>query len=45
MKLINITKGLSYLEVPEENLRILCGCPENSIKFIMQHGLTPPTIV
>ncbi|QEN05746.1 MBL fold metallo-hydrolase [Thiospirochaeta perfilievii] len=42
MKKTVITKGITYLEVPEENIRILCGCPENSIKFIMQIGLTQP---
>lgn len=41
MKKIDIAAGINYLEVPEEDLRILCGCPENSIKFIMQKGLTP----
>lgn len=41
MKKIDIALGMYYLEVPEEELRILCGCPENSIKFIMQKGLTP----
>ncbi|MBN2618162.1 MAG: MBL fold metallo-hydrolase [Spirochaetales bacterium] len=42
MKKTEITNGMCYLEVPEINIRILCGCPENSIKFIMQKGLTPP---
>lgn len=41
MKKSDITNGLSYIEVPEVGMRILCGCPENSIKFIMQKGLTP----
>ncbi|MGL1894082.1 MAG: MBL fold metallo-hydrolase [Spirochaetaceae bacterium] len=41
MKKIEITNGIYYLEVPEVGLRILCGCPENSIKFIMQKKLTP----
>ncbi len=45
MKKTDITKGISYLEIPEEGLRILCGCPENSIKFIMQKGLTPPVVI
>lgn len=45
MNKTDITKGISYLEVPEENLRILCGCPENSIKFVMQKGLTKPVVI
>ena len=43
MKKTDIANGISYLEIPEVELRILCGCPENSIKYIMQKGLTPKT--
>lgn len=44
MDKIKVTMGIYYIQVPEEDLRILCGCPENSIKFIMQKGLTPPVV-
>lgn len=39
MKKVDIAAGIYYVEVPEEDLRILCGCPENSIKFVMKKGL------
>ncbi|OQY41019.1 MAG: hypothetical protein B6229_00215 [Spirochaetaceae bacterium 4572_7] len=45
MDKVDIVPGIFYLTVPEEGLRILCGCPENSIKFIMQEKLTQKKIV
>ena len=39
LKKINIIDGVYWLEVPEEKLFILCGCPEDSIKHLMRRGL------
>lgn len=39
MEKIEVTEGCSYVNIPEAGLRILCGCPENSVKFLMKTGI------
>jgi hemerythrin len=39
---IHITTGISWVEVPEVDLRILCGCPEDAIKHMTRRGLIYP---
>ncbi|MBV5325236.1 MAG: MBL fold metallo-hydrolase, partial [Rhodospirillaceae bacterium] len=37
--------GIVWVEVPEADLRILCGCPADSVKHMMRRGLILPTEV
>jgi hemerythrin len=39
IKKIKITEGIYWLEVPEGQLFVLCGCPEDSVKHMMKRGL------
>ena len=36
---VDVTPGMSWVEVPDCNLRILCGCPPDSVKHLMRRGL------
>lgn len=42
MEKIKITNGVYWVEIPEENLRILCGCPADVVKHLMIRGLISP---
>lgn len=37
-----ITDGVYWVEVPEANLFILCGCPADSVKHMFKRGLIVP---
>ncbi|MBF0255700.1 MAG: cyclic nucleotide-binding domain-containing protein [Gammaproteobacteria bacterium] len=39
---IEVSTGIYWVEVPEADLRILCGCPEDSVKHLMRRGLISP---
>ncbi|HIJ22224.1 MAG: MBL fold metallo-hydrolase [Gammaproteobacteria bacterium] len=39
IKMIEVAPGISWIEVPEVDLRILCGCPADSVKHLMKRGL------
>lgn len=45
MTKIEITPGVAWLEVPELDLRILCGCPGDSVKHLIRRNLIRPTEV
>lgn len=36
---IFVTKGIFWVEIPEGKLYMLCGCPSDSVKHMMKHGL------
>ncbi|CAB1074836.1 Response regulator [Olavius algarvensis Delta 1 endosymbiont] len=36
---IQVTNGLLWVEIPELDLRIMCGCPADSVKHLMKRGL------
>lgn len=38
----NPTTGVYWVEVPDADLRILCGCPADSIKHLMKRGFVVP---
>lgn len=38
MKKSMITQGIYWVEIPEHDLRILCGCPADTIKHLMRCG-------
>lgn len=39
MKKTEVTEGCAYVDISEAGLRILCGCPENAIKYLMKSGI------
>lgn len=36
---IQVSKGISWVEIPEAELYIQCGCPADSVKHLMKRGL------
>ena len=36
---IQVTKGVYWVEIPDENVYILCGCPADSVKHLKKRGL------
>jgi len=42
---ISVTKGIQWLEIPEADLRILCGCPADAVKHLIKRGLILPNEV
>ena len=34
-----IANGMSLVEIPEARLSVLCGCPENAVKFLSKKGI------
>ncbi len=43
IKLIKVTTGAYWVEIPEADLYILCGCPADSVKHLMWKGLIATT--
>ena len=39
---IVVTRGVEWVEVPEVGLRVLCGCPADSVKHLIKRGLIWP---
>ncbi len=39
LKLIDVAPGIVWVEAPEADLRIQCGCPADSVKHLMRQGL------
>jgi hemerythrin len=39
---INVTQGIQWVEIPEADLRILCGCPADAVKHLIKRGLILP---
>ncbi len=39
MKKLEVTTGVYWLEIPEAQLAILCGCPADVVKHLMKRGL------
>lgn len=39
---IDISSGIMWVEVPEANLRVLCGCPADAVKHLAKRGLILP---
>ena len=36
---INVAEGIQWVEIPQADLRILCGCPPDAVKHLMRRGL------
>jgi hemerythrin len=45
MRLVKVAAGIHWVDIPEANLRILCGCPADSVKHLMKRGLVIKTEV
>ncbi|SLM28919.1 Cyclic nucleotide-binding protein [Desulfamplus magnetovallimortis] len=41
---IKVCTGVYWLQVPEADLRILCGCPGEVVKLLMRKGLNNPAV-
>jgi len=39
MKKIKVAAGIYWVEIPESDLRILCGCPADAVKHLIKKGL------
>jgi hemerythrin len=42
---LEVTPGIVWVEVPEADLRLQCGCPADAVKHLMRRGLIAPTEV
>lgn len=40
---IKVSNGIFWVEIPEADLRVLCGCPSDTVKHLMRRGLILPT--
>lgn len=43
LRKVQVTTGVYWIEVPEANLYVLCGCPADSVKHMMKRGLIVPS--
>ncbi|CAA7617214.1 conserved hypothetical protein [Candidatus Terasakiella magnetica] len=43
MRVVAVSPGISWVEVPEADLRVMCGCPADSVKHLIKRGLIVPT--
>ncbi|MGE5503102.1 MAG: bacteriohemerythrin [Actinomycetota bacterium] len=43
LRKIEVTTGIWWVEIPEADLRIVCGCPADAVKHLMKRGLIVPT--
>ena len=39
---IEVARGIQWVEIPEVNLRVLCGCPADAVKHLIKRGLILP---
>jgi hemerythrin len=39
---VDISRGISWIEIPEINFRLLCGCPADAVKHLAKRGLILP---
>ena len=39
LRKIQVSTGIFWIEVPEADLRVLCGCPADSVKHLSKRGL------
>lgn len=43
MHKVRVTNGVFWVEIPEADLRVLCGCPADVVKHLIASGLVAPT--
>lgn len=39
MTKLDLANGMTLVEMPEADLSVLCGCPENAVKFLIKRGV------
>lgn len=39
---IDVARGIQWVEIPEADLRVLCGCPADAVKHLIKRGLILP---
>jgi len=39
---IDVARGIQWVEIPDANLRVLCGCPADAVKHLIKRGLILP---
>ena len=39
---LEVARGVHWVEIPEADLRVLCGCPADAIKHLIKRGLVLP---
>jgi hemerythrin len=42
MRVVAVSPGITWVEIPEADLRVLCGCPADSVKHLIKRGLIVP---
>ncbi len=42
MRKTKVTNGIFWIEIPEADLRILCGCPADAVKHLRKRGMIAP---
>ncbi len=42
---ISVSAGIFWIEVPEADLRVMCGCPPDAVKHLLRKGLILPVEV
>ncbi len=42
MEKIKVANGIYWVEIPEADLSVLCGCPADAVKHLMKRGLILP---
>ncbi len=43
MRKVRVSNGVFWIEIPEADLRVLCGCPADAIKHLIRARLVAPT--
>ena len=39
MRKIKVANGVYWIDIPEADLRVLCGCPADAVKLLIKRGL------
>jgi hemerythrin len=39
MTITQLSQGIALVDIPEAGLSVLCGCPENAVKFLFRQGV------
>lgn len=39
---VDVAHGIKWVEIPDANLRVLCGCPADAVKHLIKRGLILP---
>lgn len=42
IRTVEVAEGVKWVEIPGADLRVLCGCPADSVKHLMKKGLIVP---